>query len=49
MSDDLIDDERVKCAWCGDWFNNTAEEGAYYPYCSSLCAAHAQVDSEEDK
>ena len=32
------------CSWCGDVYS----DGAFEPYCSSLCAARAQADSLED-
>lgn len=45
-----LGEEMCKCLWCGDWFDSTgSESGAHYPYCSSLCSAHAEADSEEDE
>ena len=37
------------CLWCQDGFPHDEDTGATYsPYCSSLCAAQAERDSEEE-
>ena len=39
------DDCLLTCDWCNDPY----ADREYEPYCSSLCAAHAQADSLEDE
>ncbi len=38
------DDTLEICLWCGEWHNVNPNA---WPYCSTLCAARAAVDSEE--
>lgn len=41
--------ETFVCLWCNEkvWLRPLGADDTYYPYCCSLCAARADVDSSE--